>query len=257
VGPRGPPGLESAFTDDIDRAADPARGLIGHGDLVDFDARDVGHRHVEQRLRAAVAAGAGKFGPVDLHRSVVVRKTAQRDRAGGLAAVDDADAREETHQLANILRPAVAELVERNNLPNVGGVFPLILRDGLRAHLAVLDHRERFEFNRLSSLAALGAIKHKFKLPPGYAARGHGNRRHLRRHADVGNAHAHIARRHAGQAIGTALVGHGLTAGAFEGDARIRQGGGSRSVEHPALDHTGGGLGAERGEENRGEDRDS
>ena len=97
-----------------------------------------------ERLKPTVRA-------VELHHGVALGKAAQRHGAGGLTAVDDADTGQETHEFADAFGVAVAELVEGDDLLDVGGALALVLRDSLGAHLAVGDDvvgRERNDGTR-------------------------------------------------------------------------------------------------------------
>jgi hypothetical protein len=237
--------FEAAFADDVDRAAKAAGGEIGRQHLGDLDPRDIGERHVEQRLRAAGVA-RGDLGAVELHAGVVRGEAAQRQVARGEAGVVDGDAGQETHELADILVAHVAVGVDRDDVLDVRGGAPLVERDRLRAHLAILDDREGIEFHRLAQGGGPArALEHEVEFTADRAAGQDADRGLLRHHAHIGNAESHVARRHADEPVRTAFIGNRLTSGALERHAGVAERGARRGVEHAAFNHARSRLGPE------------
>ena len=230
--------LKATFADDIDGTADAVGGLVGHGGLVDFDARDVGHRDVEEGLHAAVAPGAGEVRAVELHHGVALRETAQRHGAGGLTAVNDADTGQESHEFADAFRVAIPKLVESDDLLDVGGAPALVLRDSLGAHLAVGDDVVGCERDDGTRGGGAGDGEIEIALRDGGGGDRHDSDSGFE--ADIGHGETRFAGRHPREAIGTEVVGFCGELRALEDDAGGAEGAAGGGVEDAALDRARG-----------------
>ncbi len=242
--------FKAAARDEIDGAAEAARGHVGCRDLGDFDAGDVVHGHLAQIERAAVAVeGAGGLAAIDGEAGVITGETAEGDGGGFGARGRDRDAGKEEQELTDVLVTAVAVFVDGDDTLKIRGVALLVHRDGLRAHLAVFHDGEFIQLDGGCVGGAGVAREDEFELALHETAGGDGNSGTLALHADVGDVDPCGADRDAGETVGAALVGDSGTRLALEGDAGVDEGIATRGVKHAALDRAGG-SGSLRGQRN-------
>ncbi len=87
------------------------------------------------------------------------RKPAQSDPAGILPVVQNRDAGQEAHVIADVFLAAVSKFIKRDHVLDIGGVTLLVHRDCLAAHGLFRDDLEFLEHDRpVLHAATVGAF---------------------------------------------------------------------------------------------------
>jgi hypothetical protein len=196
--------FESALADDVQRAAETARGHVGCRDFGDLDARDVAHRNFEEGERPGVAAArAHHVAAVDGDAGSLRGKTAERDLVGDGAGIVEGHAREDAQELADVFIAAVAVFVDGDEALDVRCGALLVHGKRLRAHFAVGHHGELRQSDGLARAAAT-----ELEVALRDRAGRHADCGGLPLEADVSHAQPRHTGRHADDAIRAIGLGH-------------------------------------------------
>ena len=233
---------ETALAHDVDHPADGIGGHVGRGDFRDFDAIHVGDVGGGEARPAAGGAVAGEFHAVDHEEGAAAGHAAERDLGGNRGRHGNLDTGNELQKLAGIPVAKVAELLERDDVFDIGRRALLLERGGLRAELALGDG-EGVEFHDLGAGnrsgrrggIAGGEIEVMARGLPG----GDGEAHRLRIEPSRGGAEGDGAGGHTGEPEFAGLVGERFEAGIFNNDAHLFEKLAGGGVRNAAFDHAG------------------
>ena len=141
---------------------------------------------------------------------------------------------ERMEKIAPVL--ADAEFIGGDHVLDVGGETLLVDCDRGTIHLARLADGELVELHGVAGDDRGAAERRECDVLRCGLARGNTDGGGLRRGTGVEDPHAHLAGRHAREAIASVGIGESLERGALNGDARALEVGAARGVEDAALD---------------------
>jgi hypothetical protein len=238
---------EAALADDVDHAADGVGGHVGRGDFRDFDAIHVGDVGGGEARAAAGGAVAGEFHAIDHQQRAAAGHAAEVDLAGNRGRHGNLDTGDELQELAGIAVAEIAELLERDDVFDVGRGALLLERGGLGAEFALGDGEgiEFYDFGagrrggRGRGIAG-GQVEVVARGLPG----GDGEADHLRIEPGGGRAEGDGADGHTGETEFAGFVGERFEDGVFDDDAHLFEKLAGGGVGDAAFDGAGGdGLG--------------